>query len=236
VLVVPDTFTEYTHPEVGTAAVRVLEAANVRVDVADARPSGRPAYSLGFLDRARERARANVDALAPAIENGWTPVFVEPADAVMVQDEYRDLVDGPSVDRVADATRGLMEYLDRERVDERLDFAAPEESLVYHGHCNQKAVGTDHHAVGVLRRAGYPVAPVDSTCCGMAGASATKPNTTTLAGHRRRPRRGREGERRRRRGRPGTSCRTQLGDRADAGDPDHPIERVAVALGQSSGQ
>jgi len=217
--------------------VRVLEAANVRVDVADARPSGRPAYSLGFLDRARERARANVDALAPAIENGWTPVFVEPADAVMVQDEYRDLVDGPSVDRVADATRGLMEYLDRERVDERLDFAAPEESLVYHGHCNQKAVGTDHHAVGVLRRAGYPVAPVDSTCCGMAGSFGYEAEhydlSQAIADDLVEDVRASDGDAV---VAPGTSCRTQLGDRADAGDPDHPIERVAVALGQSSGQ
>ena len=232
VLLVPDTFTEYTHPEVGKAAVRVLEAADVRVDVADARPSGRPAYSLGFLDRAKDRAGANVDALAPTIEDGWTPVFVEPADAVMVQDEYSDLLDGAAVDTVAGATRGVMEYLDRERADERLDFGASQESLAYHGHCNQKAIGTDHHAVGVLRRAGYSVDPVDSTCCGMAGSFGyeaehydlsqaiaddlvekvgASDGDTVVA--------------------PGTSCRTQLGDRGDAGRPRHPVEAVLAALG-----
>jgi FAD/FMN-containing dehydrogenase/Fe-S oxidoreductase len=231
VLLVPDTFTEYTHPEVGKAAVRVLEAADVHVEVADARPSGRPAYSLGFLDRARERAAAAVDVLAPAVEDGWTPVFVEPADAVMVQDEYRDLVDGRDVERVADATRGVMEYLDRERVDERIEFAESDERLTYHGHCNQKAVGTDHHAVGVLRRAGYAVDPVDATCCGMAGSFGyeaehydlsqaiaddlvekigASDGDTVVA--------------------PGTSCRTQLGDRADAARPRHPVEMVATAL------
>jgi FAD/FMN-containing dehydrogenase/Fe-S oxidoreductase len=234
VLLVPDTFTEYTNPAPGKAAVRVLEAAGVEVALADPRPSGRPAYSLGFLDRARDRAADVVDALAPRIEDGWTPVFIEPADAVVVQDDYRDLLDGPDVQRVAAATRGIMEYLDRERVGERLAFAASEEALAYHGHCNQKAVGTDHHAVGVLRRAGYRVDPLDTTCCGMAGSFgyeaehyglsqsiadilvenvAAADCDEVVA--------------------PGTSCRTQLEDRNDAdvnGDPVHPVEKVAQAL------
>ncbi|TKX82517.1 hypothetical protein EXE43_29010, partial [Halorubrum sp. SS5] len=46
----------------------------------------------------------------------------------------------------------------------------PTESLTYHGHCHQKATKKDHHAVGVLRRAGYGVDPLDSSCCGMAGS------------------------------------------------------------------
>jgi len=234
VLLVPDPFTEYTNAAPGKAAVRVLEAAGVEVALADPRPSGRPAHSLGFLERARDRAEAMVDALAPAVADGWTPVFVEPADAVVVQDDYRDLLDGPGVQRVAAATRGIMEYLDRERVDEHLDFADREAALAYHGHCNQKAVGTDHHAVGVLRRAGYRVDPLDSTCCGMAGSFgyeaehydlsqsiadilvenvAAADCDEVVA--------------------PGTSCRTQLEDRNDVDvddDPVHPVEKVAQAL------
>jgi FAD/FMN-containing dehydrogenase/Fe-S oxidoreductase len=234
VLLVPDPFTEYTNASPGKATVRVLEAAGVDVALADSRPTGRPAYSLGFLDRARERAEAMVDALAPRVEDGWTPVFVEPADAVVVQDDYRDLLDGPDVDRVAAATQGVMEYLDRERVDEHLDFATSEGTLAYHGHCNQKAIGTDHHAVGVLRRAGYRVDPMDSTCCGMAGSFgyeaehydlsqsiadilvenvADSGADEVVA--------------------PGTSCRTQLEDRGDVpvdDDPVHPVEKVAQAL------
>jgi FAD/FMN-containing dehydrogenase/Fe-S oxidoreductase len=235
VVLVPDAFTEYTNAAPGKAAVRVLEAANVHVSVAESRPTGRPAYSLGFLERARERAAAQVDALAPMVADGWTPVFIEPADAVVVQDDYRDLLDGDAVDAVASATRGVMEYLDRERVDEHLDFAGVETSLSYHGHCNQKAIGTDHHAVGVLRRAGYEVDPVDSTCCGMAGSFGYEAehydlsqaiadilvDTLQQSG-------GGEVVA------PGTSCRTQLGDRPDAAEADHPIAKVADALAQSS--
>jgi FAD/FMN-containing dehydrogenase/Fe-S oxidoreductase len=234
VLLVPDPFTEYTNATPGKAAVRVLEAAGVEVALAEPRASGRPAYSLGFLGKAGERAERMVDALTPRVADGWTPVFVEPADAVVVQDDYGDLLDGPDIDRVAGATQGVMEYLDRERVDGRLDFDAGDETLAYHGHCNQKAVGTDHHAVGVLRRAGYRVDPLDSTCCGMAGSFgyeaehyelsqsiadilvenvAASDGDEVVA--------------------PGTSCRTQLAERDDVdadGDPVHPVEKVEAAL------
>jgi len=166
----PDTYTNYSHPEVGKAAVEVLEAAGVRVEVAPVTDSGRPAFSKGFLDSARDTAREAVDALAPKVEAGRDVVVVEPSDAVMLQSDYRDLLSGPDVEAVSANTYGVCEYLDAFRLDEGVAFTVPERSLAYHGHCHQKATKKDHHAVGVLRRAGYAVDPLDSGCCGMAGS------------------------------------------------------------------
>jgi FAD/FMN-containing dehydrogenase/Fe-S oxidoreductase len=91
----PDAYTNYNHPEAGKAAVRVLEAAGVRVEIpAGVTDSGRPAFSKGFLDDARERARENVEALAPRVRDGWDVVVVEPSNAVMVQSDYLDLLPG----------------------------------------------------------------------------------------------------------------------------------------------
>ena len=117
---------------------------------------------------------------------------------------------------------------------QEVEFDATAETLTYHGHCHQKATKKDHHAVGVLRRAGYEVDALDSGCCGMAGSfgyeaehySMSKaigrilfdqvddsPGDTVVA--------------------PGASCRSQLSDR-DGGDteeqPPHPVERLADAL------
>ncbi|WP_157971763.1 FAD-binding and (Fe-S)-binding domain-containing protein, partial [Halorussus litoreus] len=92
VLLVPDSYTNYVYPETGRAAVSILEAAGIHVRVPDAAPSGRPAYSEGFLDLARERAQANVSALASRVRDGWSVAYVEPSDAAMVQDEYLDLL------------------------------------------------------------------------------------------------------------------------------------------------
>ena len=165
-----DTYTNYAHPEIGKATIRVLEAAGVHVDLADHTDSGRPAHSKGFLDEARETAEANVADLAPRVEDGWDIVLVEPSDAVMFQSDYLDLLSGEAVETVAANTYGVCEYLDAFRLDDFADWDAPARGLAYHGHCHQKATKKDHHAVGVLRRAGYAVDAVDSTCCGMAGS------------------------------------------------------------------
>jgi len=45
-----------------------------------------------------------------------------------------------------------------------------EDKVAFHGHCHSKAKGWDHAPVALLRHAGYDVTPVDTTCCGMAGA------------------------------------------------------------------
>jgi Fe-S oxidoreductase len=127
---------------------------------------------------------------------------------------------------------GVLEYLDAFRLDEALEVDGTAETLSYHGHCNQKATNKDHHAVGVLRRVGYDVDPLDTTCCGMAGSFGyhdehydlskaigrllfesvdESPGERVVA--------------------PGGSCRSQLGDREGVESiPPHPIEAVAEAL------
>ncbi|PSQ08160.1 FAD-binding oxidoreductase [Halobacteriales archaeon QS_6_71_20] len=230
-VLVPDTYTNYNHPDAGKAAVRVLEAAGVRVELADVEDTGRPAHSMGFLDKSRELTAEAVADLAPRVENGRDVVVVEPSEAVMLQSDLLDLHDSEAAAVVAANSYGVLEYVDAFRLDESMDLSGAG-SLTYHGHCHQKATKKDHHAVGVLRRAGYEVDPLDSTCCGMAGSfgyeaehysmSASiasilfeqvddSPGEEVTA--------------------PGASCRSQLADREDAdGDPPHPVEKVAAAL------
>ena len=232
-VLVGDPYTNYSHPDVGRAAVRVLEAAGVHLEVpGDVGDSGRPAFSKSILDQARETARENVDALVPRVRDGRDILTVEPSDAVMYQLDYRDLLSGEDVEAVSANTYGVCEYLDTLGLDAGVDFDAPAESLSYHGHCQQTAVGKDHHAVGVLRRAGYEVDPLDSGCCGMAGSFGYEaehysmsraigrllfdqvdgsPGDTVVA--------------------PGASCRSQLLEHDDYdAEPPHPVEKLAAAL------
>jgi FAD/FMN-containing dehydrogenase/Fe-S oxidoreductase len=234
VVMFPDTYTNYSHPEAGKAAVRVLEAAGVHVRLAEGvAPSGRAAHSKAFIDTARERARRNVRELASYLSEGFDIVVVEPSDAVMFQSDYLDLLASDTAERVARNAYEVCEYLDRHRLDEHIEFEAPGETLTYHGHCHQTAIKRDHHAVGVLRRAGYAVDALDSGCCGMAGSFgyeaehysmsqaiasiladqiAESPGDRVVA--------------------PGASCRSQLGDGIveEEGGPPHPIEPLAEAL------
>ncbi|WP_423997251.1 FAD-binding and (Fe-S)-binding domain-containing protein [Halorubrum trapanicum] len=239
VLLFPDVYTTYTNPGAGKAAVRVLEAADCHVRIPDVDGSGRPPHSKGMLDVSRATAKDAVETLAPDVRDGWDVVVVEPSDAVMLQSDYHDLLDGDASDvpdadvaAVSESAYGVMEYVDTHRLDEELALDAPTESLTYHGHCHQKATKKDHHAVGVLRRAGYGVDPLDSSCCGMAGSFGYEAEHYSMS---------------KAIGEnlfeqvdasdgdalvaPGTSCRTQLEEGpGEVPEPSHPIEKLAAAL------
>ena len=239
VLLFPDVYTTYTNPGAGKAAVRVLEAANCHVEIPDVDGSGRPPHSKGMLDVSRATARDAVETLAPGVRDGWEVVVVEPSDAVMLQSDYHDLLDGDASDvpdadvaAVSEHAYGIMEYVDAHRLDEALALDAPTESLTYHGHCHQKATKKDHHAVGVLRRAGYGVDPLDSSCCGMAGSfgyEAEHYSMSKAIGENLFEQVDASG------GdalvAPGTSCRTQLEEGpGEVPEPSHPVEKLAAAL------
>ncbi|MXV61230.1 FAD-binding protein [Natronorubrum sp. JWXQ-INN-674] len=234
VLLFPDTYTNYNHPRAGKAAVQVLETAGVHVQIPEnVTSTGRPAHSKGFLDRSRERARTNVDALAPELGDGWEVVLVEPSDAVMFQSDYLDLLSGPDVELVAANTYGVMEYLDQFGLADGLPTGSGglEERLTYHGHCHQKATKKDGHAATVLEAVGYEVDALDSGCCGMAGSFGYEAEHYSLS------RKigdvlvdqveGSDGETV---VAPGASCRSQLSEYDGCGEPPHPIEKVSAAL------
>ncbi|MDZ7850183.1 MAG: FAD-linked oxidase C-terminal domain-containing protein [Halodesulfurarchaeum sp.] len=232
VVVFPDTYTNYARQSVGKATVEVLEAAGAHVAMAETSDSGRPAYSKSFIDVARQTAQENVTALEPMVRDGWSVVTTEPSDAVMFQHDYLDLLSGEQISRLADNTYGTMEFLDTFELAEQLPLDSRGETVTYHGHCHQKAEGTDHHAASVLSAAGFSVDELDSGCCGMAGTFGYEAEHHSLSMAI---------------GRnvfeqvpasegdilvaPGGSCRTQFADSPVAAtQPPHPVELLADAL------
>ncbi|MFB6113237.1 MAG: FAD-binding and (Fe-S)-binding domain-containing protein [Halodesulfurarchaeum sp.] len=168
---IADPYTNYMYTDRGKAAIRVLEAAGVHVEVSEeVTDSGRPAYSKGLIGPARETARKNVEALAPRIRDGWDVVSVEPSASVMFQDDYPDLLRGEDVDAVAGNTYSIFEYLDAFGLDENLEIAESGDPLTYHGNCMHKGTKREHHVTQVMERLGFDVDQLDSTCCGMAGS------------------------------------------------------------------
>ncbi|HWO73218.1 MAG TPA: FAD-linked oxidase C-terminal domain-containing protein, partial [Dehalococcoidia bacterium] len=84
-----DTFTDYFHPEVGQAAVRLLEALGYGVVlVSGVVCCGRPAVSKGLLSTAKRWARKNVEALLPYARRGVPIVGTEPSCLLTFRDEY----------------------------------------------------------------------------------------------------------------------------------------------------
>jgi FAD/FMN-containing dehydrogenase/Fe-S oxidoreductase len=173
VVFLADSFTTYTEPAVGRAAIELLEAAGHRVRLESAGCCGRAAISKGLLGKARAQAAALVERLAPAAEAGVPIVGCEPSCLLTLREEHLQLLDDPRARAVAAQAR-LVEELLVEAIDDgalRLDPSTPPRRIVFHGHCHQKALAGTAATVALLERIpGAEVSALDAGCCGMAGS------------------------------------------------------------------
>ena len=87
-----DTFVTYNTPEVGRAAVELLEAAGYAVQLPDKKCCGRPMISKGMLAEAKALAEWNVARLAPLVARGIPIVGLEPSCLLTLRDEWVELV------------------------------------------------------------------------------------------------------------------------------------------------
>ena len=171
-----DSFTTFTEPAVGRAAIELLEAAGWRVRLESAGCCGRASISKGLLDEARGMAAAMVERLAPEAERGVPIVGCEPSCLLTLREEHLSLLpDDPRAQAVAARTR-LVEELLLEALDEdalALDAGAAVSGrpILFHGHCHQKALAGTAASVALLERIpGAEVTELDAGCCGMAGS------------------------------------------------------------------
>ncbi|MEV6177994.1 FAD-binding and (Fe-S)-binding domain-containing protein [Streptomyces sp. NPDC052015] len=189
----PDTFTEHLSPSVGRAAVRVLEAAGLRValpptllmrgrPVGDGRSRSAVALltarrgrvccgltyvSTGQLDHARAVLRRTLDLMEPVLETNVPVVVLEPSCAAALRGDLPELLhDDPRAARLAARVLSFAEVLERHAPDwrpPRLDRPA-----VGQTHCHQHAVLGDT-ADRRLREAAGLTGDLSGGCCGLAG-------------------------------------------------------------------
>ncbi|EMA68031.1 LUD domain-containing protein [Halorubrum kocurii] len=173
----PDTYTNYVRTERGKAAVRVLEALDVRVDIPAAGESGRAPLSQGMVATAQSNAEAVYDALAPAVAAGRDVVVIEPSDLAMFNREYERLLEEDSYEALDGNSYEIMEYVYGLLENGASIDALPDgdgEEVAYHSHCQQRTLGLEPHTVAVLEDAGFDVTTSDVECCGMAGSFGYK--------------------------------------------------------------
>jgi FAD/FMN-containing dehydrogenase/Fe-S oxidoreductase len=233
-----DTFTEFQVPEIGEAAVKLLAATGFRVEVASQQVCcGRPLISKGLLDRARQNAERNVQALAQYATQGIPIVGLEPSCLSALRDEYLELLPGdPDAIAVAEAARLIEELLAEplraggKRIDGlAFDHDSP---IMLHNHCHTKSLIGSEPLLEMLRATGAFVEEIESGCCGMAGSFGYEREHYGLSMQigelvlfpaiRERPARARVAA-------PGVSCRVQIYD-GTGKIAEHPIQIMADAL------
>ncbi|MFI0538905.1 FAD-binding and (Fe-S)-binding domain-containing protein [Streptomyces sp. WSLK1-3] len=190
----PDTFTEHLSPSVGRAAVRVLEAAGLRValpptvhlakpPVGDGRTvaldpvsllrgrgrvcCGLTYVSTGQLDRARTVLGRTLDLMSPVLETPAPVVVLEPSCAAALRTDLPELLhDDPRAALLASRVLTFAEALERLAPDWRPP--ALDRPVVGQTHCHQHAVLGDT-ADRRLREAAGLTGELTGGCCGLAG-------------------------------------------------------------------
>lgn len=103
----------YNVPEVGRACVRVLEKNGAQVVCPAQRCCGMPFLDGGDIESAKVSARANVESLYPLVQQGYEIVVPGPTCSYMLKREYPMMIRGEAVQKVADKTLDVCEYLMR---------------------------------------------------------------------------------------------------------------------------
>ena len=170
VLLWPDTFTNYFEPDVGKAAVEVLESAGFRVTLPERHVCcGRPLYDYGMLDAARRYLLRTLDTLRPQIEQGVPVVGLEPSCLAVFRDELPNMLPHDTdARRLSGQSYTLAEFLRAKAPD----FTPPrlERTALVQPHCHHHAVMGFAADRELLAAMGTDADTPDAGCCGMAGS------------------------------------------------------------------
>jgi Fe-S oxidoreductase len=174
VILFADSFNRYFEPENLRAAQKVLSHTGKQVFIPAslrARPvcCGRTYLSTGLVDKAREEARHLVDVFYPFAKQGIAIVGLEPSCTLALRDEVPALLGDEKSRIVAEQVQTFEEFLLASEAEFSLSGEA--QKIYVHGHCHQKAfdVLTPVHRL-LQEKAGQQIEPVETSCCGMAGA------------------------------------------------------------------
>jgi FAD/FMN-containing dehydrogenase/Fe-S oxidoreductase len=170
VILWPDTFNNYFHPDVARDAVRVLEHAGWTVSIPEVHLCcGRPLYEFGMLDRAKAYLEKIMQVLDEDIRAGTLIVGLEPACVTVFRDELPNLFPhSEQAKRLREQTFIFSEFIDRKMPD--FPFSRLPRHAIVHGHCHHKSVLKMDAEQSVMKKLGLDFNVLDSGCCGMAGS------------------------------------------------------------------
>jgi Fe-S oxidoreductase len=172
VLLWDDTFVRYHEPEIGMAAVRVLQAAGYEVVLPKHRKCcGRPAFGLGHLETAAALGRHNL-ALLQATAADLPILFLEPSCHSMFVQDYEELK-LPGARELARRCFLFEQFIADLLVKEpdALTFNAQPQHVTIHVHCHAKSLANPDYMRRLAERLPQrEVTLFDTGCCGMAGA------------------------------------------------------------------
>ncbi len=167
----PDTWNNYYHPQTLAAAEKVLTQAGFKVQIPNTHICcGRALYDFGLLGAARAYLAKVFDRMAAEIDAGLPFIFLEPSCASVFRDEALELFpNNPRAQHMSKQVWLLADWLAAKAPD-WVTGRLQGKQVILHGHCHHKAIfGGPTNEIALLKKAGAAVELINSSCCGMAG-------------------------------------------------------------------
>jgi Fe-S oxidoreductase len=171
VVLFADTYLNFHEPEIGKAAVRLINFLGFDITLA----SGccqRPRISHGFLELAKEKGTDVALTLDHYLQNAVPVLVCEPSCVSAFTDDLPDLIDDKSLgDRMHSGIIPIEKWVEEQIREQNItSLRMRSDSILLHGHCHQKALFGTRPIHQILQSCGADVTEPDSGCCGMAGS------------------------------------------------------------------
>ena len=186
-------FELFNEPDIGRAALRVLEAMGCEVLIPEQHCCGIPRISAGDVRGALGDMRYNLAALAPLVDAGYAVVSGCPSCILTLSEDYVDLADGdPRAGSLAAHVRDVHDLLEELFADRAKGQGVPGapfggsswqgRRLAYHAPCHLRAAGRGEQPRRLLEKAlGLEFVVSNLTCCGMGGTFGLKTANTEIS-------------------------------------------------------
>ena len=172
-----DEFTNYNDASIGIKAIQLLTVLGYEVIIPAHEESGRTWLSKGLVRKAKKIANTNIEKLSHLGSEANPLIGLEPSAILTFRDEYPDLAIDENVlaaNHLAKYSFFIDEFIAKEMETGAItknQFTQRDQSILLHGHCQQKAVGSLADSVKVLSfPTNFKVETIPSGCCGMAGS------------------------------------------------------------------
>ena len=172
-----DEFSNYLDSSVGISAIQFFSRLGYKVIIPHTKESARTWLSKGLIRTAKKIANKNIEILKDLITDDSPLVGLEPSAILGFRDEYPDLATSENKIAAKNISKNAMlfeEFVEKEMEAGNINsemFTDEDCTLLFHGHCQQKAIATTSCTQKTLSLPkNYHVEEIPSGCCGMAGS------------------------------------------------------------------
>src|SRR5574344_64341 len=168
-----DEFTNFEDSKIGVCAVQLFIGLGYNVKIAPISNSGRVLFSKGLVRRAKYLAKHNIKKMLPLINDSTPLVGIEPSTILSFRDEYPCLTD-KNIETLTKNCFCFDEFISNEIDNGNISssqFTNETKHLLYHTHCQQKAIVGEKYMQKILSiPTNYTAEGIKSGCCGRAGS------------------------------------------------------------------